>query len=83
MMPVNHILRKCTGGSKISKLQEKINHLMYMDDIKLFVKNELETLIQAVRIYSQDIGMEFGQAKNEKQEITHDGRNGTIQPRKN
>ena len=35
---------------------------MYMDDIKLFVKNEneLETLIHAVRIYSQDIGMEFG-----------------------
>ena len=35
---------------------------MYMDDIKLFTKHEkeLETLIHAVRIYSQDIGMEFG-----------------------
>ena len=35
---------------------------MYMDDIKLFAKNEkeLETVIHAVRIYSQDIGMEFG-----------------------
>ena len=35
---------------------------MYMDDIKLFAKDEkeLETLIHAVRIYSQDIGMEFG-----------------------
>ena len=34
---------------------------MYMDDIKL-PKNEkeLETLIQKVRIYSQDIGMGFG-----------------------
>ena len=33
-----------------------------MDDIKLFAKNEkdLETLIQTVRIYRQDIGMEFG-----------------------
>ena len=33
-----------------------------MDDIKLFAKNEkeLEILIHAVRIYSQDIGMEFG-----------------------
>ena len=32
-----------------------------MDDIKLFAKNEkqLETLIHAVKIYSQDIGMEF------------------------
>ena len=34
---------------------------MYMDDIKLFAKKEkeLETLIHAVRIYSEDIGMEF------------------------
>ena len=36
-----------------------------MDDIKLFAKNEeeLETLLQSVRIYSQDIGMEFGLEK--------------------
>ena len=33
-----------------------------MDVIKLFTKNkkELETLIHTVRIYSQDIGIEFG-----------------------
>ena len=33
-----------------------------MDDIRLFAKNEkeLETLIHAVRIYGQDLGMEFG-----------------------
>ena len=38
---------------------------MCMDDIKLFANNEklLETLIQTVRIYSQDIGMEFGREK--------------------
>ena len=65
MMPLNHILRKCTAGYKLSKSQEKINHLMYMDDIKLFAKNEkeLEILLQSVRIYSQDIGMEFGMEK--------------------
>ena len=62
MMPLNHILRKCTAGYKLSGSQEMINHLMYMDDIKLFVKNEKEqeTHIHAVRIYSQDIGLEFG-----------------------
>ena len=34
---------------------------MYMGDIKVFAKNqkETETLIEAVRIYSQDIGTEF------------------------
>ena len=36
-----------------------------MDDIKLFAKNEkvLETQIHTVRIYSRDIGMEFGMEK--------------------
>ena len=35
---------------------------MYMDDSKLLAKNEkeLETLIHTVRIYIQEIGMEFG-----------------------
>ena len=62
MIPINHIFRKCTAGYKLSKSQEKINHLVYMDDIKLLAKKEkeLETLIHAERIYSQDIRMEFG-----------------------
>ena len=36
-----------------------------MDDIKLFTKNEkeLETLIHAVRIYGQEIGIEFTMGK--------------------
>ena len=44
------------------KNHKKVQYLMYMDDIKLFIKNEkeLENLIQAVRIYSEDKGMEFG-----------------------
>ena len=43
------------------KSQEKINHLMYIGEIKLFAKNEKEseTLIEAVRIYCQDITIEF------------------------
>ena len=39
MIPLNYILRKCTAGYKLSKSHDKINHLMYMDDIKLFAKN--------------------------------------------
>ena len=59
MMPLNHILRKCTVGYKLSKSQEKINHI---GNIKRFAKNEreLEILIPTVRIYRQDIEMEFG-----------------------
>ena len=54
-----------------------------MDDIKLFAKNEeeFETLIHAVRIYSQDKWVEFSKEKcsmyNEKRQTTPDGRNGT------
>ena len=56
MVPLNYILRKCT-----TKSQEKINHLMYIDNIKLVKKEkELKALIQAIRIYRQDIEMELG-----------------------
>ena len=34
-MSLNYILRKCTGSCKFTKSQEKINHLMYMDDAKM------------------------------------------------
>ena len=36
-----------------------------MNDFKLFAKNEtkLKTQIQTVRIYNQDIGMEYGVEK--------------------
>ena len=40
MMPLNHILRKGIAGYKLSRSQENISHLIYMDDIKLFAKNE-------------------------------------------
>ena len=44
---------------------EKLNHLMFMDDIKLYAKNEesLKGLITTVRVVSNDIGMEFGVEK--------------------
>ena len=62
MMPLNRMLKKFSAGYKLSKSLEKIKHLMYMGDIKLFAKSEkeMEKLIHTVRIHSQDIGMEFG-----------------------
>ena len=65
MMLLSHILRKCAGSNKLHRLQEKSYLRVYMDNIKPFAKmeKELETLIQAVRIYSQDIGTEFGIVK--------------------
>ena len=45
------------------QIVEKINHLMYMDNIKRFAKkeSELETPIQIVRIIPQD--MEYGKKR--------------------
>ena len=81
MISLKYILRKCTAGYKLSRSQEKINHLMYLDDIKLFTKNmkELETLIYAIKIYSQDIGM--CHACNEKWQTAYNWRNGTTKSR--
>ena len=45
MMPLNHVHKKCTADYKLSKSQENIYHLMYMD-IKLFTKNEKELEIE-------------------------------------
>ena len=64
-MPLNHLFWEWTGGYKFTKSKKKENHLWSIDDIKIFArkKKELENLIQTVKIYSQDRGMEFGAEK--------------------
>ena len=49
MIPLNNIIRKCAARYKLSRSQEKINHLMYMDDIKSFAKNVKRTGISHTR----------------------------------
>ena len=41
---------------------EIINHLIFMDDVKLFTSSErgLESFIHTMRVVSTDIGMQFG-----------------------
>ena len=54
--------KRCKGDYKFLKSLEKIKHFIYKDNIEIFAKNEneLDTLIQTIRIYSQAIGMKFG-----------------------
>ena len=88
MMPLNHILRKCTVGYKLSKSQKKINHPIYMDNIELFANREkvLETLKQARRIQSEHRDgiwhRKMHHANNEKRKMTHERRDATTKPRK-
>ena len=62
LIPLSLILRKAKAAYEFSESKEKINHLLFMDDLKLYSKNEkeLDSLIQTVRLFSADIGMEFG-----------------------
>ena len=56
------ILRKAKAAFEFSERKEKINHLLFMDDLKLYTQSEkgLDSLVQTVRVFSEDIGMEFG-----------------------
>ena len=61
MIPLTSILRKAKPGY-VYKNKTKINHLLYMDDLKLYgkSKDDMETLMNTVRVFSDDIGMQFG-----------------------
>ena len=50
------------AGYSLGKNQPKLNHLLYMDDLKLFGQSErdIESLVNAAHRFSCDIGMRFG-----------------------
>ena len=62
LIPLTVIMHKSESAYQFSSNKEKINHLLFMDDLKLYAKNKkgLESLVQTVQIFSDDIGMEFG-----------------------
>ena len=59
------VLRQTKTSYKLKNRGKKINHLLFMDDLKLFAKNEdqIDNLVNAVRVFSEDIKMEFGLPK--------------------
>ena len=62
LIPLSLILRKAKAAYEFLESKEKVNHLLYMDDLKLYSRSEngLGSLVQAVRVFSEDIGIEFG-----------------------
>ena len=42
LLPMSIILRKCKAGYQLERGKTKINHLLFMDDLKLFAKDENE-----------------------------------------
>ena len=62
LIPLSMILEKQPEGYKLTREGPKINHRLYMDDLKLYGKNqaEIEELIRVTQEFSTDICMEFG-----------------------
>ena len=61
LIPLSLILRKANAAYEFAGSEDKINHLLFMDDLKLYSCNEkeLDSLVQTIRIFSKDIGMVF------------------------
>ena len=62
LIPLSLILRKTKAAYQFSESKEKINHLLFMGDFKLYSRTEkgLDSLEQTVPVFSEDIVMEFG-----------------------
>ena len=61
LIPLSLILRKAKAAYGFSESKEKIN-ILFMDDLKLYSQSEkvLDSLVQTVCVFSEDMGMEFG-----------------------
>ena len=61
MIPLTLLLRQTNAGHQLKGRHEKINHLLYMDDLKLYGKDEaqIDSVVKSVYTFSTDIGMEF------------------------
>ena len=73
MIPLSIVLNNEAMGYKFGKEGKKINHLLFMDDLKLYggSREEVEGLVGLVKKFSDDIGMEFGIDKCATLEIRH------------
>ena len=62
LISLSLILTKAKAAYEFSERKEKINHLLFIDDLKLYSRSDkdLDSLVQTVRVFSEDIGMEFG-----------------------
>ena len=65
MVPISWLLRRTKTDYEWGNKGFKLNHLLFMDELKLFAKrkNQIDSLVQTVCIFSEDIGMQFGIGK--------------------
>ena len=59
---VTIILRILKQGYSFGKGKERLNHLLFMENVKLYGSNDkkINSLVKVVKIVSGDIGIQFG-----------------------
>ena len=62
LVPLSTVLKKVKARYKLGKKKSKVNHLLFMENLKMDGKTEkeLDPLMNTVRLFSGDIRMEFG-----------------------
>ena len=65
MIHLSLLLRKVKASYEWDRKEFKPNHLLFMDDFKFFAKSDdqIDSLVQTVFTFNEDIGMEFGLKK--------------------
>ena len=65
LIPITMVLTETDIGYHLEKNGPTLNHLLFMDDLKVFARTEdqVESLVSCVWLCCKDIGMEFGLAK--------------------
>ena len=73
MIPLTLLLRKEKMGFRFGDKGKKVNHLLFMDDLKVYGGSleEVEKLCDVVHKFSKDIGMEFGMDKCASLQMIH------------
>ena len=66
LTPMSLVLREVKAGYQLGDLRGKVSQRLFMDDLKLYKQTEkqIDALVNTVRIFSEDIGMEFRISKH-------------------
>ena len=62
LIPMLLVLRKVKAGYSLGNGKPKVNHLLFMDEMKLYGRSsvEIDKIVSTVYLVSADIQMEFG-----------------------
>ena len=65
MVRLSLILRKVNFHYEFGDKKTRLNHLLFMGDLKLFAKSnyQIDLLVNTTYTFSEDIAMEFGMKK--------------------